>query len=82
MKSKTASYPYLIWMALFIVIPMAMVVFFAFTDQSGAFTLQNISTVGRYSNVFVRSIWLGAIATAISLVLGYPLAYVIAQVGS
>ena len=79
MKSKTASYPYLIWMALFIVIPMAMVVFFAFTDQSGAFTLQNISTVGRYSNVFVRSIWLGAIATAISLVLGYPLAYVIAQ---
>lgn len=79
MKSKTASYPYIIWMILFIVIPMALVVFFAFTDQSGAFTLQNISTVGRYSNVFVRSIWLGAIATVISLVLGYPLAYIIAQ---
>ncbi len=79
MKSKTASYPYLIWTTLFIVVPMAMVVFFAFTDQSGAFTLQNLSTVGRYSNVFVRSIWLGAIATAISLVLGYPLAYTIAQ---
>ena len=62
-----------------IIVPMGLVVFFAFTDKSGAFTLDNILRVGQYSNVFLRSIWLGAIATAISLLLGYPLAYTISK---
>lgn len=79
MKSKAASAPYLIWMTIFIIVPMALVVVFAFTDQQGHFTLQNIAGVGQYSNVFVRSIWLGAIATVISLVMGYPLAYIISR---
>ena len=81
MKSKTAAAPYLVWMVVFILVPMVLVVFFAFTDQSGAFTLKNIAGVGQYSNVFLRSIWLGAAATAISLLLGYPLAYIIAHSG-
>lgn len=66
MRAKLISAPYTIWMALFIIVPMGLVVFFAFTDKSGAFTLDNILRVGQYSNVFLRSIWLGAIATAIS----------------
>ena len=64
---------------LFIIVPMGLVAFFAFTDKSGAFTLDNIARVGQYSNVFLRSIWLGALATFISLLLGYPLAYIIAK---
>ena len=79
MKAKTASAPYLVWMAIFIIVPMALVVIFAFTDQAGRFTLQNLAGVGQYSNVFLRSIWLGAVATVISLLLGYPLAYIIAR---
>ena len=75
------SGPYLVWMVLFIVVPMAMVVWFAFTDNvTGAFTLENIVRIGDYSNVFVRSIWLGALATVVCLVLGYPLAYLIAKI--
>lgn len=80
MKAKSASYPYVVWMAVFIVVPMALVVVFAFTDRNGSFTLQNIRDVGQYSNVFLRSIWLGAVATVICLVLGYPLAYIISRV--
>lgn len=79
MRTKLISAPYTIWMTLFIIVPMGLVAFFAFTDKSGAFTLDNILRVGQYSNVFLRSIWLGAIATLISLLLGYPLAYVIAK---
>ena len=79
MRAKLISAPYIIWMALFIIVPMGLVVFFAFTDKSGAFTLDNILRVGQYSNVFLRSIWLGVIATAISLLLGYPLAYTISK---
>ncbi|MCI9272348.1 MAG: ABC transporter permease [Clostridiales bacterium] len=79
MKSKTAAIPYVIWMLIFIVVPMALVVFFSFTDRSGQFTLENIANVGKYSTVFLRSIWLGALATAICLLLGYPLAYIISR---
>ena len=78
-NSKLLCAPYTVWMAIFIVLPMVLVVWFAFTDKSGAFTLDNILSVGQYSNVFLRSIWLGALATAISLVVGYPLAYIIAR---
>ena len=79
MKAKSASFPYLVWMIIFIVVPMALVFIFAFTDRSGNFTFQNLQSVGQYSNVFLRSIWLGAVATIISLVLGYPLAYIISK---
>ena len=82
MRSKTASIPYGIWMAIFIVVPMILVVIFAFTDKSGRFTLENIAAVGQYSNVFLRSIWLGAIATGICLLVGYPLAYIISRTGA
>ena len=60
MRTKLISAPYTIWMTLFIIVPMGLVAFFAFTDKSGAFTLDNIARVGQYSNVFLRSIWLGA----------------------
>ncbi len=79
MKAKSVAAPYIVWMAIFIIVPMILVVFFAFTDQSGNFTFKNIAGVGQYSNVFVRSIWLGALATLISLLIGYPLAYIIAH---
>lgn len=79
MKSKTAAAPYAVWMSIFIIVPMILIVIFAFTDKSGAFTLKNIEEVGQYSNVFLRSIWLGAIATVISLIFSYPLAYIISH---
>lgn len=78
-NSKLLSAPYSIWVTVFIVLPMLLVAWFAFTDGEGNFTLENLLSVGQYSNVFLRSIWLGALATAISLVLGYPLAYIIAK---
>lgn len=78
-RSKLLSAPYTLWTAIFIVVPMLLVVWFAFTDKAGSFTLENILSVGQYSNVFLRSIWLGAVATAISLVLGYPLAYAVSR---
>ena len=78
-NSKLLSAPYTVWMTIFIVLPMLLVGYFAFTDKSGHFTMENMLSVGQYSNVFLRSIWLGAVATAVSLALGYPLAYIIAK---
>ncbi len=78
-NSKLLSAPYTVWMTIFIIVPMLLVGYFAFTDKAGSFTLENILSVGQYSNVFLRSIWLGAVATAISLLLGYPFAMIIAR---
>ena len=78
-NSRLLSAPYTVWMSIFIILPMVLVGYFAFTDKQGSFALENILSVGQYSNVFLRSIWLGAVATVICLVLGYPLAYIIAK---
>ena len=77
MNKKLISAPYIVWTVVFIVVPLAMVAYFAFTDSSGNFTLDYISEVAQYSNIFVRSIWLAAIATAICLVIAYPLAFIL-----
>lgn len=82
MKVKSLSLPYIVWMAIFTLVPMLLVLVFAFTDKSWNFTFENIINVGYYSNIFLRSIGLGAISTAICLLLGYPLAYIIAKISA
>lgn len=78
-KTRLASVPYLLWMAIFTIIPMLLIVFFAFTNADGEFTIENISAVGRYTDVIMKSIWLAALATVVCLVLSYPLAYIISR---
>ena len=49
------------------------------TTPDGGFTIKNISDVGKYTDVIMKSIWLAAIATAVCLLLGYPLAYILSR---
>ena len=79
MKLKYTTYPYIVWMIIFIIVPITLVVFFAFTDNLGRFTLENIINVGNYSNVFLNSIFMGILATFICFLLGYPMAYIISR---
>ena len=79
MKRKLLAAPYLVWMAVFVIVPILMVAYFAFTDGAGRFTLEYVTDVARYSNIFVRSIWLAAIATVICLVLAYPVAFILSR---
>ena len=72
---KMAAAPHIVWMIMFIVAPMLFVLYFAFTDGEGNFTLSNISSLAGYGNVFVLSIGFALIATVICLLIGYPLAY-------
>lgn len=71
--------PYAVWALLFTIVPLGMVVYFAFTTADGGFTLDNIAEIGNYAKTYGVSIWLGFIATAICLLLGYPLAYIISK---
>ena len=79
MKIRLSLFPYILWMAIFVIVPMMLVVFFSFTNASGNFTFENIIEAGKYSAVFLRSISLGAASTVISLIIGYPAAYFISK---
>ena len=83
--------PYSVWAVIFVVVPLAFIAYYAFTDNSFSFTLDNVtklftatSTVeGRevhtYLLIFWRSLKLAMISTMICLLLGYPMAYIIAR---
>lgn len=71
--------PYLLWSVLFIIAPMIMVVYYAFTDRNGDWTLANITALGAYSQTFIRSIRYAFVATLICLVIAYPLAYIMSR---
>ena len=73
-KRRWLASPYIVWMAIFIIIPLAMVIYFAFTNESHSFTLQNIMDMGEYTKVFIESIKLATVSTLICLLIGYPFA--------
>ena len=79
MKSKFLAGPYIAWMVIFTVVPLGMVVYFAFSGTDGGFSLENFTHAAEYFPTLLRSVWYALVACAICLVIGYPVAYVIAQ---
>ena len=79
---KLASAQYIVWSVIFIVAPLILVVYYAFTDAQGNFTVANIQQLGSYGNIFLRSIGYGLAATVICLLLSYPFAYLLSQSGA
>lgn len=78
-KKQAVATPYMLWAAIFIIVPLLFVAYYSVTDAQGNFTLQYISDIGKYKDIMLNSMWLGFIATIISLVLAYPLAYIMAR---
>lgn len=79
MKSRKPSIPYIIWMLIFTMIPIVMIGFTAFKDSKGSFSLEAFSKAFFYTDVFIKSLWIALISTAICLLLAYPLAYLITR---
>ena len=83
-KKSILAYPYIIWSAIFIVIPLILVFVFSFTietDNGRVFSLANYKELMDpiYFKVFFRSITLAGISTIICLLVGYPVAYLISK---
>ena len=74
-----AAAPHIFWAILFIVLPLIIVVFYAFTDENGAFTFANLASLKNYSKLFGLSLELSVLATFVCFLVGYPLAYIIAK---
>ena len=79
---KMLAIPYAIFMVLFVVIPLLLIVAYAFTDEGGRITLDNFSTFfsgGHNINTLMFSIFIGFANTAVCLLLGYPAAFFLAK---
>ncbi len=79
-KSILLSGPYILWMLLFTLIPLGVMGYYALTDpDTGAFTLGNLRDLGLFLPTLGTSVWYSILSAAICLLLGYPVAYFIAQ---
>mgnify|MGYP000921816610 CR=1 FL=1 len=84
MKKTWYAYPYVVWLLIFIVVPLLLIVYYAFTvttNEGIRFTLENITRLRDpiYLKVFLRSVWLALISTLACLLIGYPVALILAS---
>lgn len=81
LMARLMAAPHVLWAILFIVAPMLFVLYYAFTDANGSFTMSNMAELGNpsYLVIFARSGAFALVATVICLVIAYPLAYAISR---
>ena len=84
-RTKYFSYPYIVWMVIFIVLPFMLVLLYSITAKNSndittiQFTLNNFRKFFNplYTNILWDSIFLAAVSTVLCLLIGYPAAYII-----
>ncbi|MBE7078924.1 MAG: ABC transporter permease [Clostridiales bacterium] len=87
---KLLAIPYAVFLAIFVVIPLLIIVYYAFTDADGAFTWDNIRIFFSGSGgdsffqtarfkTFVQSFFISLTSTLVCLLIAYPVAYIIAN---
>ena len=83
MRRRNWTVPYALFLLVFVIVPLLLIVLYAFTDDGGAFTLANFRKFMMHPeamNTFVYSIGIAVITTLVCLLLGYPAAYILATV--
>ena len=79
---KSWTIPYVIFSAVFVILPLLLIVVYAFMDDAGYFTLGNFAKFFAHPeaiNTFVYSIGVAIITTVVCILLGYPAAYILTQ---
>ncbi len=84
MKKTLFMIPLYVWTAVFIILPLAIVFYFAFTAESAngvVFSFDSFKRVTEpmYMGILLRSFKIALISTAICVLAGYPAAYILAR---
>ena len=82
LNRRTFAYPYVLFMLLFVIVPMFILLRQAFLDTMGEFTWKNFEKfflTDIYMPTLTKSIWIAFEVTVICLAIGYPCAYILAQ---
>lgn len=86
-KKSLLSGPYILWTTLFTIVPLVIIFIFSISASSKIGQLSTDFTISRYKqffepiylDVFFRSIKLSLYSTLLCLIIGYPVAYIIAN---
>ena len=82
MKRSNWSIPYLIFLIVFVVVPLVLIFLYAFQDAEGAFSMANFAkffSSPEAANTFVYSIGVAIVTTVLCILLGYPAAYILSN---
>ncbi len=81
MKRSWFAGPYALWMILFTIAPLLFVVYYAFTNTQGAFSMASFLKAfdGQYLTILWRSLYLAFLCTVLCFIVGYPAAYFLAS---
>jgi spermidine/putrescine transport system permease protein len=81
-RRRNWAIPYMFFLAFFVLVPMALIVYYAFTSPGGEFTFANIQKFGRHPealNTFLYSVVIALITTVLCILIGYPAAYILSK---
>ena len=84
-KTQLMALPVILWLAVFVLIPIAIIVYYGFTVETEEgfirFSVENFARFAdpTYLNVFLRSLKIALYSTIVCLILGYPVAYLCAR---
>jgi spermidine/putrescine transport system permease protein len=73
--------PYLAWALIFIIVPLGMMFYYGLTDQSGAFTMENIAAILQpvHWKSLILALELSVVSTIVCFLLAYPLGMILAS---
>ena len=76
---RRLAYPYAVWMAIFVIVPIFIVGYYGFTDRDGRFTLEHIRSISTPAHLkaLLLSVKLSVVSTLICFLLSLPLALAI-----
>ncbi len=79
---KQLCIPYAAFLILFVICPLLVIVYYAFTNRTGQFTFDNLVlffTNGNTLGTLLYSLAIAAATTAVCLVIAYPVAYILSR---
>ncbi len=85
LTKKVFSIPYILFLMLFVVIPLVLILVNAFLDGGGNLTLENFKTFFTSKSSLIvlgNSLLVGVITTIACLLIGYPVAYILSKMTS
>lgn len=85
MYKKFLAYPHLIWMLVFVLVPMVLVLLYSINvlpaGTDAGFSIENYVRFFdvTYMKIFAYSMWIALLSTVFCLLIGYPVAYILAK---
>ena len=81
LNRKHFAIPYALFLLSFVVVPLVLIVIYSFTNSEWQLTFKNYQTIftAANANTLVVSLFIAILTTIVCLIIGYPIAYILAD---